>query len=152
MANNQPLNTEIHVKNRLRAQRQQPNAALSIKEVCNSMTPLTMPVVGAEVLMSSTRDNPPEKGVLATSMLAGRDSGLPLVRFAQPAAKFAKNVGLVPFVAGNTGVANDMFAEGEVDFPVVIGQDKFLQTLDGAESEDIQGEQRDSPGVPTWQP
>ncbi len=149
MANNQPLNTEIHVKNRLRSQRAQPNAGLSVKGVCNSISPLTMPVVGAEVLVSSTRDNPPEKGVLDTSLLAGRDSGLPLVRFVQKALPFAKNNGLSAPV---TGAANDMYAEGEVDFPVVIGQDKFLQPLDSAEREDFQADVRDVPGAPTWQP
>jgi hypothetical protein len=139
MANNQPLNTDISVFNRVRSQRPLPNAGFSVKEVANSMHPLQMSVVGREVLVAATRDNPAETGVVTTSLLLGRDSGLPLVIYYQTALSFAD-------------AANDMYAEGEVDFPVKIGQDKFLQPPASAVGEDIQGDLADVPGAPVYAP
>ena len=149
MANNQPLNVDIMVKNRLRAQRAQPNAGLSVKQVANHMTALTVPVVGVEVLMSTKRSA--AASITATALLAGRNSGLPLVRFVQAAMPFARNNGASDPV---DGAANAMFDNGEIDFPFVIGGDKFMQQLDGAEGADLQGDLRavTTPAAPTWQP
>jgi len=144
VANNQPLNTDIYVKNRVRAYRQN-YLHNSVKDMVDRMRPLVMSVVSLEQIVDETRDGGSDEHILSTSLIEGRGTNLPLVRVLRAVLNFST-------------AANDMYAEGEIDFPVQIGQDKFLQSpgkdrtvsADNTSLQaDIQSQLRDVPGAPT---
>lgn len=116
----QPANVEISVKRRVRAYRQNLRHN-NVHGLVNRLRPLVMSVPSEETLDATVRVADPDKDVVATALLEGRGSGLAVVRGLAPVVTLADAVAGVP----------------NVDFPVRIGQDVFLNKVDGSLTEDL---------------
>ena len=85
-----------------------------------------MSVPAAETLDATVRVTDPDQDIVTTALVEGRGTGLPVVRGLRPVLSLAEALAVVP----------------NLDFPVVIGQDKFLQKADGFETEDLHADLR----------
>lgn len=123
----QPANVEISVKRSVRAYRQDLRHE-SVFNLINRLRPLVMSVPGEELLTTTlSRAADTDDDVVTTALLEGRGSGLPVVRGLAPVTTLAEAVAGVP----------------NLDFPVRIGRDVFLQKADGFETEDLHQDLRD---------
>ncbi len=124
MAASQPANTDIKVYRTIRAQRDLP-LHRSVFETFQRVTPLIMVVPGEETTVIETRDA--SENVLDTTLTLGRSSGLPIVRETR------------------SGPSLEAAAEGisGLGFPIVIGQDVFLEKTTANVADDLHEELRD---------
>lgn len=124
MAASQPANTDIKVYRVVRAQRDLP-LHRSVFETFQRVTPLIMVVPGEEVTVTATRDA--STNVLDTSMTLSRSGGLPIVREVRsgPALKDAAET-----------ITN-------LNFPIRIGQDVFLEKATAYVGDDLHQNLRD---------
>lgn len=123
----QPSNTEITVKRRVRSYRQNLRHN-NIHGLVNRLRPLVMSIPADETLDATVRATDTDEDIVTTALVEGRGTGLPVVR------------GLKPVLS----LAEALVAVQNLDFPVVIGQDKFLQKADGFETDDLHAELRDA--------
>jgi hypothetical protein len=86
-----------------------------------------MSVPSEETLDLTVRVTDPDDDIVTTALLEGRGSGLPVVRGLAPVTTLAEAV---------AGVA-------DLDFPVRIGQDLFLNKSDAAVTDDLHQNLRD---------
>ena len=105
----QPANVEILVKRRVRSYRQNIRHN-NIHGLVNRLRPLVMSIPSEETLDFTVRAADLDDDIVTTALLEGRGSGLPVVR------------GLAPV----TTLAEAVAAVSNLDFPVRIGQDLFL--------------------------
>lgn len=122
----QPANVDILVKHRVRSYRQALRQE-SVHALIGRQRPQVMSVPGEETLGSVTRSADSDDDVVTTSLLAGRGSGLPVVRGLAPVTTLAEAA------AGMTAL----------DFPVTIGQDRLLQKADANVRDDLHRDLRD---------
>ena len=122
----QPANGEISVKRRVRSYRQGLRHN-NIHGLVNRLRPLVMSVPGEETLDLTIRATDADADIVTTALLEGRGTGLPVVRGLAPVTTLAAAVAGVP----------------NLDFPVRIGQDMFLEKADGSETEDLHQNLRD---------
>lgn len=117
----QPLNTTIKVYQRVRAQREI-NRYDSVKNIIGRLRPLIAVVPGEEVRTAyGTRTSQPtDFSPFMGSAAAGATRGLPIT----VGPKAAKDFKTVAQLAG-------------VDFPVEIGQDKFVQETEANAAVDL---------------
>ena len=121
----QPANSDILVKMRVRSYRQGLRHN-NIHGLVNRLRPLVMSVPSEETLDMTVRSADTDSDMVTTALLEGRGSGLPLVRGLKPVVTLAEAV---------AGIA-------DLDFPVRIGQDVFLQKTDAAVTDDLHGDLR----------
>lgn len=122
----QPANVEISVKRRVRSYRQNLRHN-NVHGLVNRLRPLVMSVPSEETLDLTVRVADVDDDVVTTALLEGRGSGLPVVRGLAPVTTLVEAV---------AGVAN-------LEFPVRIGQDVFLNKADGSLTEDLHQDLRD---------
>jgi hypothetical protein len=122
----QPANVDILVKRRVRAYRQDLRHD-SVHAVVNRLRPLVMSVPSEETLGLTVRVSDVDDDVVTTALLEGRGSGLPVVRGLAPVTTLAEAV---------AGVA-------DLDFPVRIGADVFLNKSDANVTDDLHQNLRD---------
>ena len=122
----QPANVEISVKRRVRSYRQGLRHN-NIHGLVNRLRPLVMSVPGEETMDLTIRAVDADDDIVTTALLEGRATGLPVVRGLAPVTTLAAAVAGVP----------------NLDFPVRIGQDLFLEKADGSETEDLHQNLRD---------
>ncbi|MHA2231327.1 MAG: hypothetical protein ACXAB4_02435 [Candidatus Hodarchaeales archaeon] len=122
----QPANVEILVKRRVRSYRQNLRHN-NVHALVNRLRPLVMSVPSEETLDLTVRVADPDDDIVTTALLEGRGSGLPVVRGLAPVTTLAEAV---------AGVA-------DLDFPVRIGQDLFLNKSDAAVTDDLHQNLRD---------
>lgn len=122
----QPANVEISVKNRVRSYRQDLRHN-SVFDLVNHLRPLVMSVPSEETLDLTVRVDDVDDDVVTTALLEGRGSGLPVVRGLRPVTTLAEAVASIP----------------NLDFPVRIGRDVFLNKADGSLTEDLHQDLRD---------
>jgi len=94
----------------------------------NRMRPLIMSVPSRETQILSTFDG--DAGIVQTNLTSNR-RGLPIVRYIRP---------VVPFETAAENIAG-------LNFPVVIGQDKFLENSDANVRNDLHQDLRNSGGA-----
>lgn len=123
----QPANAAILVHRRVRSYRQMIRHN-NLKAMCNRMRPLVMSVPSRETQILSTFDG--DANIVQTNITSNR-RGLPIVRYLRP---------VVPFQTAAENIAG-------LNFPVVIGQDKFLEKDDTNVADDIQGDLRTAGGT-----
>jgi hypothetical protein len=97
----------------------------NIKAMVNRMRPLIMSVPSRETQILSTFDG--DANIVQTNLTSDR-RGLPIVRYLRP---------VVPFQTAAENIAG-------LNFPVVIGQDKFLEKGDAAVRDDLHEDLRDT--------
>jgi hypothetical protein len=114
----QPANTDILVKQRVRSYRQMIRHE-SVLAITGGMRPQVMSVPGEETLHVTTYAS--GSNVLDTSLVESRSTGLPVVRGLRTPTTFAAAV---------AGIA-------DIDFPVTIGKDRFLQKNDANVADDL---------------
>lgn len=124
MAASQPANTDIKVFRTVRAQRDLP-LHRSVFETFQRVTPLIMVVPGEEVTVTAVRDA--STNVLNTTLVQGRSSGLPIVREVRNAPSLETAVESI----------------SDLSFPVVIGQDVFLEKTSANVGDDLHQDLRD---------
>lgn len=122
----QPANVEILVKRRVRSYRQNIRHN-SIHGLVNRLRPLVMSIPSEETLDFTVRAADLDDDIVTTALLEGRGTGLPVVR------------GLAPV----TTLAEAVAAVSNLDFPVRIGQDVFLNKADANVSDDLHQNLRD---------
>lgn len=122
----QPANVEILVKRRVRSYRQNLRHN-NVHGLVNRLRPLVMSVPSEETLDLTVRVADPDDDIVTTALLEGRGSGLPVVRGLAPVTTLVEAV---------AGVA-------DLDFPVRIGQDLFLNKSDAAVTDDLHQNLRD---------
>jgi len=122
----QPANTEIEVKRRLRSYRQNLRHN-NIHGLVNRLRPLVMSIPGEETLDLTVRATDTDEDVVTTALLAGRGTGLPVVRGLREVTTLVEAV---------DGIAN-------LEFPVRIGQDVFLNKASGSLTDDLHQDLRD---------
>lgn len=122
----QPANVEISVKRRVRSYRQNLRHN-NIHGLVNRLRTLVMSVPSEETLDLTVRVTDVDDDIVTTALLAGRGSGLPIVRGLAPVITLAEAV---------AGVAS-------LEFPVRIGQDVFLNKADGSLTDDLHQNLRD---------
>lgn len=123
----QPLNAAISVHRRVRSQLDLPqHRATWEASIGAGSNPQVMVKPGEEVAVTETRDS--ETGIVTTSLLTGRDSGLPIVRFAQASPTFADAVNSLTAATFNI---------------VRIGQDAFIEKNAANARDDLHQEIRD---------
>ena len=122
----QPANVEISVKRRVRSYRQMLRHN-NIHAMVNRIRSLVMSVPSEETLDATWRATDADDDIVTTALLEGRGSGLPVVRGLAPVTTLAEAVAAVP----------------DLDFPVRIGQDVFLNKADGFETDDLHQDLRD---------
>lgn len=122
----QPANVEIAVKRRVRSYRQNLRHN-NIHGLVNRLRPLVMSVPSEETLDLTVRADDTDDDVVTTALLEGRGSGLAVVRGLKPVTTLAEAVAGVP----------------DLEFPVRIGQDVFLNKADGSETDDLHQDLRD---------
>ena len=122
----QPANVEILVKRRIRSYRQNLRHN-NIHGLVNRLRPLVMSVPAEETLDLTVRITDVDDDIVTTALLAGRGSGLPVVR------------GLAPV----TTLAEAVAGISDLDFPVRIGQDVFLNKADADVTDDLHQNVRD---------
>ena len=120
----QPLNADIRVHRRVRSYRQMIRHN-NVKAMVNRMRPLIMSVPSRETQILSTFDG--DANIVQTNLTSNR-RGLPIVRYLRP---------VVPFETAAEGIAG-------LNFPVVIGQDKFLEKSDANVADDLHENLRDT--------
>lgn len=125
MASN-PANTDITVARRVRSYRQMLRHN-NIHAMVNRIRPLVMSVVGEETLDRVWRAADTDSDIVTTALTEGRGTGLPVVRGLKEVTTLAEAV---------AGISN-------LDFPVQIGQDKFLNKSSGNLSDDLHQDLRD---------
>jgi hypothetical protein len=86
-----------------------------------------MSVPSEETLDLTVRVTDIDDDIVTTALLEGRGSGLPIVRGLAPVTSLVEAVAGVP----------------DLDFPVRIGQDVFLNKADGFEADDLHQDLRD---------
>jgi len=118
----QPANADIKVHRRVRSYRQMLRHN-NVKAMTNRMRPLIMSVPSMETQILSTYDG---ANIVQTNLTSDRQ-GLPVVRYLRP---------VVPFETAAEQIAG-------LNFPVVIGQDKFLEKADAYITDDLQQDLRD---------
>lgn len=91
----------------------------SVLAITGGMRPQVMSVPGEETLHVTTYAS--GSNVLDTSLVESRNTGLPLVRGLRTPKTF---------VAAVAGIA-------DIDFPVTIGKDRFLQKNDANVADDL---------------
>jgi hypothetical protein len=123
----QPANAAIKVHRRVRSYRQMIRHN-NIKAMCNRMRPLIMSVPGRETQILSTFDG--DANIVQTNQTSNR-RGLPIVRYIRP---------VVPFGTAAENIAG-------LNFPVTIGQDKFLEKADASVRDDLHQDLRDELGA-----
>ncbi len=121
----QPANVEILVKRRVRSYRQNLRHN-NIHGLVNRLRPLVMSVPSEETLDLTVRVTDVDDDIVTTALLEGRGSGLPVVRGLAPVTTLAEAV---------AGVA-------DLDFPVRIGQDVFLNKADANVADDLHSDLR----------
>ena len=119
----QPANADIRVHRRIRSYRQMLRHN-NIKAMVNRMRPLIMSVPSRETQILSTFDG--DANIVQTNLTSNR-RGLPVVRYLRP---------VVPFETAAEQIAG-------LNFPVVIGQDKFLEKSDANVADDLHQDLRD---------
>jgi hypothetical protein len=119
----QPANADIRVHRRIRSYRQMLRHN-NIKAMVNRMRPLIMSVPSRETQILSTFDG--DANIVQTNLTSNR-RGLPEVRYLRP---------VVPFETAAEQIAG-------LNFPVVIGQDKFLEKSDANVADDLHQDLRD---------
>ena len=122
----QPANVDILVKRRVRSYRQNFRHN-NIHGLVNRLRPQVMSVPGEETLDLTVRAADPDSDIVTTALTEGRGSGLPVVRGLKAVTSLAEAV---------AGVAS-------LDFPVVIGQDRFLNKSDANVADDLHQDLRD---------
>ena len=122
----QPANVEILVKRRVRSYRQNIRHN-NIHGLVNRLRPLVMSIPSEETLDFTVRAADLDDDIVTTALLEGRGSGLPVVR------------GLAPV----TTLAEAVAAVSNLDFPVRIGQDLFLNKADANVTDDLHQNLRD---------
>tara|TARA_R100001244_G_scaffold25113_2_gene25492 strand:+ start:136380 stop:136793 length:414 start_codon:yes stop_codon:yes gene_type:complete len=122
----QPANVDILVKRRVRSYRQNLRHA-NVHGLVNRLRGQVMSIPARETLDLTYRAVDANSDVVTTALQEGRGTGLPIVR------------GLKPVVSLPEAVAGI----GSLDFPVVIGQDRFLNKADGALNDDLHQDTRD---------
>lgn len=122
----QPANTDILVKRRVRSYRQMLRHN-NIHAMVNRIRPLVMSVVGEETLDMTWRAADVDSDIVTTALTEGRGTGLPVVRGLKEVTTLAEAVASMP----------------NLDFPVQIGQDKFLQKADASVADDLHQDLRD---------
>lgn len=122
----QPANVEIGVKRRVRSYRQGLRHN-NIHGLVNRLRPLVMSVPSEETLDLTVRAADLDDDIVTTALLEGRGSGLPVVRGLAPVVTLAEAVAGVP----------------DLEFPVRIGQDVFLNKADGSLTDDLHQDLRD---------
>jgi len=122
----QPANVDILVKRRVRSYRQNLRHN-NIHGLVNRLRGQVMSVPGRETLDLTWRGTNLGSDVVTTSLTEGRGTGLPIVRGLKPVVTLPQAV---------TGIL-------DLDFPVVIGQDRFLNKADGAVTDDLHQDVRD---------
>ena len=122
----QPANVEISVKRRVRSYRQMLRHN-NIHAMVNRIRTLVMSVPSEETLGATWRASDVDDDVVTTALLEGRGTGLPVVRGLAPVTTLAEAVSAAP----------------DLDFPVRIGADVFLQKADGFETDDLHQDLRD---------
>ncbi len=121
----QPANVDILVKRRIRSYRNNIRHN-NIHGLVNRLRPLVMSVPGEETLDLTVRVANADNDLVTTALTAGRGTGLPIVRGLAPVTSLSEAV---------TGITN-------LDFPVVIGQDKFLTKSDANVTSDLHADAR----------
>ena len=119
----QPANATIRVHRRVRSYRQMIRHN-NIKAMCNRMRPLIMSVPSRETQILSTFDG--GANIVATALTNNR-RGLPIVRYIRP---------VVPVGTTAENIAG-------LNFPVTIGQDKFLEKSTANVADDLHQDLRD---------
>lgn len=123
----QPLNSTISVHRRVRSQLDLPLHRATFEASSGAGgNPQVMVQPGEEVSVTATRDS--ATGVVTTSLLTGRDSGLPVVRYAKASPTFANAV---------TNLAAATFKI------VRVGQDAFIENTTGSVTSDLHQSVRD---------
>lgn len=122
----QPANVDILVKRRVRSYRQNLRHN-NIHGLVNRLRPQVMSVPGDENLDLTVRAADTDSDIVTTALTEGRGTGLPIVRGLKPVTSLPEAV---------SGVAN-------LDFPVVIGQDRFLNKADANVADDLHQDLRD---------
>jgi hypothetical protein len=122
----QPANVDILVKRRVRSYRQNLRHN-NIHGLVNRLRPQVMSVPGEETLDLTVRAANADNDIVTTALTAGRGTGLPIVRGLAPVTTLPEAV---------TGILN-------LDFPVVIGQDRFLNKADANVTDDLHQNLRD---------
>lgn len=122
----QPANVEILVKRRVRSYRQNLRHN-NIHGLVNRLRPLVMSVPSEETLDLTVRATDADEDIVTTALLEGRGTGLPVVR------------GLAPV----TTLAEAVASLADMDFPVRIGQDVFLNKVDASVTADLHQDLRD---------
>lgn len=122
----QPANTDILVKRRVRSYRQMLRHN-NIHAMVNRIRPLVMSVVGEETLDLTIRAADVDSDIVTTALTEGRGTGLPVVRGLKEVTTLAEAVASI----------------SDLDFPVQIGQDKFLQKADASVTDDLHQNLRD---------
>jgi len=121
----QPANTEIAVKRRVRSYRQMLRHN-NIHGMVNRLRPLVMSVPADETLDTVIRITDVDSDIVTTAIIEGRGSGLPVVRGLKSVLSLEEAIVAISHLA----------------FPIVIGQDKFLNKQDGYETEDLHADLR----------
>jgi hypothetical protein len=103
----------------------------NIKAMVNRMRPLIMSVPSRETQILSTFDG--DANIVQTNLTSDR-RGLPVVRYLRP---------VVPFETAAEQIAG-------LNFPVVIGQDKFLEKSDATVTDDLHQDLRDLEADPNF--
>jgi hypothetical protein len=96
----------------------------NVKAMVNRMRPLVMVTPGRETQILSSYDGDAN---IATTALTSDRRGLPIVRYLRPA---------VPFATAAENISG-------LNFPVVIGQDKFLEKSSANVADDLHQDLRD---------
>lgn len=122
----QPANVDILVKRRVRSYRQNLRHN-NIHGLVNRLRGQVMSVPARETLDLTYRSTDADSDVVTTSLTEGRGTGLPVVRGLKPVVSLAEAV---------AGISS-------LDFPVVIGQDRFLNKSDSALGDDLHQNTRD---------
>jgi|GEM_PF-3668580 len=120
----QPANASIRVHRRVRSYRQMIRHN-NVKAMVNRMRPLIMSVPSRETQILSTFDG--DANIVQTNLTSDR-RGLPIVRYLRP---------VVPFQTAAENIAG-------LNFPVVIGQDSFLEKSDANVADDLHQNLRDT--------
>lgn len=126
----QPANADIRVHRRIRSYRQMLRHN-NVKAMVNRMRPLIMSVPSRETQILSTFDG--DANIVQTNLTSNR-RGLPIVRYLRA---------VVPFETAAEQIAG-------LNFPIVIGQDKFLEKADASVADDLHQDLRDEEADPNF--
>lgn len=122
----QPANVDILVKRRVRSYRQNLRHN-NIHGLVNRLRGQVMSIPARETLDLTWRGTDTDSDIVTTALTEGRGTGLPVVRGLKPVVTLPEAV---------AGVA-------DLDFPVVIGQDRFLNKADANVADDLHQDNRD---------